>query len=184
MLERSTCSRLVKPRSKTVYQITDRFQYSIYVLESSTSGRLTYFLPPLNLIPLLFLRPLRLVLPSEDVRRIRILVLKATHAPFVALIWIYEQGVQILANISASPVRRPRASRPLSGHFTDGPRPALARTPTKPITPRASRTIFDRKERRLSVSSTNEISEMMSLIQALSAKVDDLAGMVAGQQAS
>lgn len=42
-----------------------------------------------NLIPLL-LRPLRLVMPSERLRSARILILKATHLPFVGAIWSYE----------------------------------------------------------------------------------------------
>ncbi|KAB8232427.1 uncharacterized protein BDW43DRAFT_109104 [Aspergillus alliaceus] len=68
------------------------FQLSIYVLESSNSRRLTYFMPPLNLIPLLCIRPLRLFLPAEHIRRVRIVLLKATHLPFVALIWAYESS--------------------------------------------------------------------------------------------
>ena len=36
------------------------------------------------------LRPLRIVLPSERVRSARIVLLKATHAPFIAAIWAYE----------------------------------------------------------------------------------------------
>lgn len=170
----------------TMYNaIVDTYQYSIYVLESSTSGRLTYFMPPLNLIPLLLLRPLRLVLPSEDVRRIRIVVLKATHAPFVALIWLYEQGLQIISRLPASSVKMSsmsRSPRPISGHYVDGPRPGIARTPTKAVTPRASRAASDRGLRHLSVSSTGEVSEMMALVQSLSAKVDDLTAMIAGQQ--
>ncbi|KAF2708796.1 hypothetical protein K504DRAFT_468024 [Pleomassaria siparia CBS 279.74] len=65
------------------------FIYSVYVLEASTSNRLTYYLPPLNLIPLA-LRPLRLVLPSERLRSARIVLLKATHLPWVGAIWVYE----------------------------------------------------------------------------------------------
>jgi hypothetical protein len=83
---------------------------SIYVLESSSSRRLTYFMPPLvsapntsrqlfdalltdscqNLIPLLCIRPLRLVLSAEALRRVRIGLLKVTHLPFVAIILAYE----------------------------------------------------------------------------------------------
>ncbi|KAF2873454.1 hypothetical protein BDV95DRAFT_627374 [Massariosphaeria phaeospora] len=65
-------------------------RYSIYVLEATTSNRLTYYLPPLNLLPLV-LRPLRLFLPSERLRSARIVLLKATHLPFVGAIWAYEQ---------------------------------------------------------------------------------------------
>ncbi|SMY27925.1 unnamed protein product [Zymoseptoria tritici ST99CH_1A5] len=67
------------------------FVYAVYVLEASTSNRLTYFLPPLNLIPLL-LRPLRLVLPNQQLRTLRISLLKATHFPLVGLILAYENG--------------------------------------------------------------------------------------------
>ncbi|KAE8375032.1 hypothetical protein BDV26DRAFT_268668 [Aspergillus bertholletiae] len=73
------------------------FQLSIYVLESSNSRRLTYFMPPLNLIPLLCIRPLRLCLPAEHIRRVRIVLLRATHIPFVALIWAYESSRRYLS---------------------------------------------------------------------------------------
>ncbi|KAH7394979.1 hypothetical protein DE146DRAFT_721044 [Phaeosphaeria sp. MPI-PUGE-AT-0046c] len=43
-----------------------------------------------NLIPLC-IRPFRLFLPSERLRRARIVLLKATHLPFVGAIWCYEQ---------------------------------------------------------------------------------------------
>lgn len=43
-----------------------------------------------NLIPLC-IRPFRLFLPSERLRGARIVLLKATHLPFVAAIWCYEQ---------------------------------------------------------------------------------------------
>ncbi|KAJ5567942.1 hypothetical protein N7450_010428 [Penicillium hetheringtonii] len=70
------------------------FQLSIYVLESSNSRRLTYFMPPLNLIPLFCIRPMRLFLSAEAVRRVRIILLRATHLPFVILIWMYESTLR------------------------------------------------------------------------------------------
>jgi len=42
-----------------------------------------------NLIPL-FLRPLRLFVPAEQLRRTRIVLLKITHAPLVVAIWSFE----------------------------------------------------------------------------------------------
>ncbi|KAG9247684.1 hypothetical protein BJ878DRAFT_491316 [Calycina marina] len=66
------------------------FVYSIYVLEASTSNRLTHFYPPLNLIALLFLRPLRLFISAERLRNVRIVVLKVTHLPIVGAIWLFE----------------------------------------------------------------------------------------------
>ncbi|QKX53072.1 uncharacterized protein TRUGW13939_00143 [Talaromyces rugulosus] len=47
-------------------------------------------LADMNLIPLLCLRPLRLILSSEALRRLRIVLLKITHAPFVMIILAYE----------------------------------------------------------------------------------------------
>ncbi|KAL2869201.1 uncharacterized protein BJX67DRAFT_21782 [Aspergillus lucknowensis] len=73
------------------------FQLAIYVLESSTSKRLTYFMPPLNLIPLFCIRPMRLFLPAEDIRRVRIVLLRATHLPCVALLWAYESSHRIFS---------------------------------------------------------------------------------------
>lgn len=66
------------------------FVYSVFVLEASTSNRLTYFVPPLNLIPLA-LRPLRLFLAADQLRSTRIILLKATHLPHVLAISLYEK---------------------------------------------------------------------------------------------
>ncbi|KAF1943035.1 hypothetical protein EJ02DRAFT_152406 [Clathrospora elynae] len=92
LLITSLISLLSNSLSKVLDHARDEylFIYSVYVLEATSSNRLTYFLPPLNLIPLL-IRPFRLVLPSERLRGARIVLLKATHLPFVGAIWIYEQ---------------------------------------------------------------------------------------------
>lgn len=67
------------------------YVYSVYVLEASTSNRLTHFYPPFNLLALVIFRPLRLFLPSDNkFRRARILLLKSTHLPIVAIIEFYE----------------------------------------------------------------------------------------------
>ncbi|KAL2129826.1 hypothetical protein VTI74DRAFT_7256 [Chaetomium olivicolor] len=67
------------------------YVYSVYVLEASTSNRLTHFYPPFNLLALVIFRPLRLFLPSDNkFRKARILLLKATHLPIVAAIRFYE----------------------------------------------------------------------------------------------
>jgi hypothetical protein len=67
------------------------YVYSVYVLEASTSNRLTHFYPPFNLIALIIFRPLRLFLPSDNkFRAARIMLLKATHLPIVATIQLYE----------------------------------------------------------------------------------------------
>jgi len=44
-----------------------------------------------NLIPLFLFRPLRLCLPSRQVRSARMVLLKITHVPYIASIWVYEE---------------------------------------------------------------------------------------------
>ncbi|KAJ4396729.1 hypothetical protein N0V93_000950 [Gnomoniopsis smithogilvyi] len=67
------------------------YVYSVYVLEAVTSDKLTYFQPPLNLIPVILFKPLLLLLPHAPAQELRILLLKATHAPFIGIIWLYER---------------------------------------------------------------------------------------------
>ncbi|CAN9106445.1 unnamed protein product [Alternaria alternata] len=92
LLSNSLSKRIDIDEEKVLDHARDEylFIYSVYVLEASSSNRLTYFLPPLNLIPLV-IRPLRLVLPSERLRSVRIVLLKATHLPLVSAIWAFEQ---------------------------------------------------------------------------------------------
>lgn len=79
--------------SRVMSQAHDEYLYvySVYVLEASTSNRLTHFYPPFNLLALLVFRPWRLVLRSDEAfRGGRIWLLKATHTPIVAVIRLYE----------------------------------------------------------------------------------------------
>lgn len=65
--------------------------YSVYVLEASTSSRLTHFYPPFNLVALIFFRPWQIIFSKDDrFRHGRIIALKATHFPFVVIIAAYE----------------------------------------------------------------------------------------------
>ena len=67
------------------------YVYSVYVLEASTSNRLTHFYPPFNLLALVMFRPLRLILPRRGKFRAgRIVLLRATHVPLVGAIKLYE----------------------------------------------------------------------------------------------
>ncbi|EXJ94348.1 hypothetical protein A1O1_02742 [Capronia coronata CBS 617.96] len=165
------------------------FQYSIYVLESSTSSRLTYFMPPLNLIPLTLLRPLRLFFPSEDVRRIRILVLKVTHVPFVAIIWAYEKSRGIVSRHHSTLGKAPNlTSRPLSaGQFSfDGSRDFVKSSTTRralPETPPAATPNMSGGTgmSKSASGSANDV-DLVELVQQLSAQVDGLTAMIAGQQ--
>lgn len=86
------------------------FVYSVYVLEAVTSDKMTYFQAPFvsvipcdkygdervdanilqNLIPVILLRPLLFIVPDTTADNIRIMLLKATHAPFLGAIWLFE----------------------------------------------------------------------------------------------
>ncbi|KAI5795609.1 hypothetical protein EDC01DRAFT_59034 [Geopyxis carbonaria] len=67
------------------------FMFTIMVLEASTSNRLVVFYPPLNLLPLILLRPLRLIVSGSRVRRWRIALLKLSHFPVAAIIMAFEK---------------------------------------------------------------------------------------------
>ncbi|KAK4226700.1 hypothetical protein QBC38DRAFT_479734 [Podospora fimiseda] len=87
------------------------YVYSVYVLEASTSNRLTHFYPPFNLLAVVIFRPLRLFLPSDNkFRQARILLLKATHLPIVAVIEFYEwlRGTSSSKGTQYSGFRGPR----------------------------------------------------------------------------
>lgn len=159
------------------------FQYTRYVLQSCTSRRLTYFLPPTNLIPLLFIRPLRLVLPSESVRRIRVMLLRAVSIPFVTLIWCYEGLRRILARDPQPPLARIR-SRPLSTGKPSygGLRPGelgMASALTRSTSPSKARGAGSGS--MISASSIEGQPDLIVLVQKLSAQVDELTAMVAAQ---
>jgi hypothetical protein len=146
-------------------------------------------MPPLNLASLLFLRPLRLILPSEDVRSIRIVVLKATHLPFVALIWVYERSRRFVSHRAPTQLARaPHATnRPLSSsQLSLDPRRDLSRSsPTRSSaltrTPRQPSSLSANAQTE-STSSTVDNAELVAVVQSLALKVDDLTAMVAGQE--
>lgn len=112
-------------------------------IQASASRRLTYYFPPLvsilrtaqrpcqlwfqNLIPLLLLRPLRLCVPSEKIRSARIVLLKITHAPYIAAIWIYEELYALTGRwqYSKSPQHRIRSAKRGIHTYMPAPRPNL-----------------------------------------------------------
>jgi hypothetical protein len=62
-------------------------------VESISSNHTFDFYPPTNLLQLLFLRPLRLCLPSRHpfLQRLKFTLLRITHAPFVLGVTLFEQ---------------------------------------------------------------------------------------------
>ena len=84
-------------------------------IESISSDHAFDFYPPTNLLQLLFLRPLRLFLPSRHpfLQKSKFALLRVTHAPFVVGVTIFE--LLFCANNTAkratSGVLRPPSSR-------------------------------------------------------------------------
>ncbi|KAI4672526.1 uncharacterized protein J4E78_001027 [Alternaria triticimaculans] len=153
------------------------FIYSVYVLEASSSNRLTYFLPPLNLIPLV-IRPLRLVIPSERLRSVRIVLLKATHLPLVFAIWAYEQLTDTRnLDVKATSFSGPQTPTPPKKALrlpVNSPRLLMAEAPNsfarKPQKPQAR------------AGSTETDAPLKALVLKLSTQVEELTAMVSQLQ--
>ncbi|KAL2827544.1 hypothetical protein BDW59DRAFT_143947 [Aspergillus cavernicola] len=160
------------------------FQLAIYVLESSNSKRLTYFLPPLNLIPLLCIRPLRLFLPAEDIRRVRIVLLRATHLPCVALLWAYESGRRLLIrrDTQSSSMMTPRGlSRPTSlfqtrsGHSSHQATALTSGVDSRPRATLRSRGSTDHEQQRPGQA---DVADMLDEMERLHVQVERVAAAV------
>ncbi|KAI0515331.1 ion transporter [Xylaria bambusicola] len=157
--------------------------YSVYVLEASTSNRLTHFYPPFNLLALIIFRPLRLVASGTTLRHGRIVLLRATHAPIVALIQAYEWIAPKLNLASANTFRGPQQifskrhivpppSRPQSSYrpYIPSPRPESARFTKQ----KWGDTTED--------DTANAPTDVEARIADLSAKIDRLTALVASLQ--
>ncbi|KAK8091116.1 hypothetical protein PG994_000621 [Apiospora phragmitis] len=163
------------------------YVYSVYVLEASTSNRLTHFYPPFNLIAFCIFRPLRLFLPSTDkFRQARIVLLKATHSPIVGAIMLYEWTTGKTAPKDGfGSFRGPRQSSikrsPAPPLMTDRiGRPRLhSPVPTSIHQPsRVSKT----RQRQAEDDTTDTPTDVEVRIAELSSKIDRLTAMVAGLQ--
>ncbi|KAI9886147.1 MAG: exocyst complex component exo84 [Watsoniomyces obsoletus] len=64
----------------------------VHIFESNVGPRVLQ-----NLVPLILLRPLRLFVSADTLRRWRIILLKSTHVGFVLVIWAYEYTSRHLA---------------------------------------------------------------------------------------
>ncbi|KAK0253832.1 hypothetical protein LTS09_011136 [Friedmanniomyces endolithicus] len=165
--------------------------YAIFVLEASTSNRLTYFIPPLNLLPVL-LRPLRLVMSAEKLRTLRIVLLKATHWPFVGLILAWErarlywnQGRKIRPSFGLSqrgPYATRKARRDLSGMSFQ--RPLLANAPLQPPLDEqahADRSCSDIPTKQLTAA-PETVEALETAVHELRAQVKALASILASEK--
>jgi hypothetical protein len=136
-----------------------------------------------NLLPL-FLRPLRLILPSERLRSARIVLLKATHLPWVGAIWAYERAVR---------ERRPGATTIGGPETTTAKRPFRSTiNPPRPLTSglqafgggngsTSGRTqLMSRPHTGAGPSDSDH--QLKSLVLALTSQVDQLKTMVSQLQ--
>lgn len=178
--------------------------FIVYVLEASTSNRLTHFYPPLNLIPLIFIRPLRLFVSAENLRNTRITLLKATHAPIVGAIWLFERAQDTITNggaatfsgpgssdtgefnidIASTPGFTAKKQKPFlsksntnrsSMHFTDGPAEDGSHSPS-PQTPKAEHM---KKSKMDSVVSSSDLEQK---VDELTQKIEVLTALIMAQQ--
>ncbi|KAI5866697.1 ion transporter [Durotheca rogersii] len=165
------------------------YVYSVYVLEASTSNRLTHFYPPFNLIALGIFRPLRLFLPSDNkFRQGRILLLRATHAPIVGAIQVYEwltkstsDGFENFRGPPQDSVKRPSAP---PFERTGGGSRARYRPHFPTIEP-SSADVIDKpkaRERPFEGGLAKAPSDMEARISELSAKIDRLTALVVSLQ--
>ncbi|KAF8855335.1 hypothetical protein BDZ45DRAFT_805084 [Acephala macrosclerotiorum] len=185
------------------------FVYSVYVLEASTSNRLTHFYPPFNLIPLIFIRPLRLFVPADQLRTTRIFLLKATHLPIIGAIWLFEAahdkvrgqapifsmgpGSEQLTRESTIARKKPRpflsnraSANTASQHFPD-PRhndnPAPCCDDPFDEAPRSSKE--SRKGGGPSVTLDNpELDGLKTQVEDLSLKIAELTALIMAQQSA
>lgn len=139
-----------------------------------------------NLIPLLFLRPLRLFLPSEHVRRIRIVVLKATHLPFVFFIWVYERSRRLV--LRKGHTVGPAQNQPVTTKALPASRLSLALDRDMPA-PRPHRPLALRRPNETPIAPVHDdalidratADQLVNLVKKLADQVDGLTAMVAGQ---
>jgi hypothetical protein len=163
------------------------YVYSVYVLEASTSNRLTHFYPPLNLLPLILIRPLRLLFHSDNLRGVRIVLLKTTHAPIVGAIMLYEKlhnriyGTHhtFAGQIGPGAANTRRIPRPVLGNRDSMHGVPPPRTNTKPRPESASEPGL-MKVWKAAVG-TNGQEDLQRKVDDLSAKIEELTALLMAQ---
>ncbi|KAI0537429.1 ion transporter [Xylaria digitata] len=156
------------------------YVYSVYVLEASTSNRLTHFYPPFNLLALIIFRPLRLFVSGSTLRHGRIVLLRATHAPIVALIQTYEWVASKLNMGSVDSFQGPQQNSPKRNTIPPQNRPQSGYRPRMP-SPRPNSTEMINKSKwqdQAEDDITDTSTDVEARIADLSAKIDRLTALV------
>ena len=138
-----------------------------------------------NLLALLF-RPLRLIVNGKRLRKVRIIMLKATHAPFVGIIWAYEESSSRLFS-SPRPHPGPAATSSMQADYqTLAPRPhsshlgnrSAAKLSTAPHS-HVHELPHGSFQSQPSNTALNTADSMADMLQKLSAQVDRLTQVAA-----
>ncbi|GAW20019.1 hypothetical protein ANO14919_095130 [Xylariales sp. No.14919] len=160
------------------------YVYSVYVLEASTSNRLTHFYPPFNLLALIIFRPLRLFISGNTLRHGRIVLLRATHAPVVALIQTYEWAVSKLNVDSVDSFHGPQQDSPKRQIDSPRNRPQSGYRPRMPSTRPNSVEMINKPtwQNHAEGDITDASTDVEARIADLSAKIDRLTELVVALQ--
>ncbi|KAG6000014.1 hypothetical protein E4U21_006044 [Claviceps maximensis] len=198
LLQGSLTGMLSNSFSRVITQAREEYLYvySVYVLEASTSNRLTHFYPPFNLIALVIFRPMRFIFPSRGKFRAgRIVLLRATHMPIVGAIQLYEFIIRRKKHQDDDEYagfRGPRESkkkrgpsamyRPMSGHGRQAWPLSQESVAVKADGKR--RLGDDKPEESATAAASAAASELVeSQIAELHVKIDQLTALVVAMQA-
>ena len=163
------------------------------------SGARTDFEQLQNLIPLIFIRPLRLFISAEKLRQTRITLLKITHLPIVGIIWLFEKANEQLNgggstfssmgpgstqltqdSISSSakkqrPFLSNRTATKTSQHFVEVPNGDGSQSPQP-----QNYTIKGKKEAHATVAVNN--TDLERQVRDLSIQISELTALIMAQQ--
>lgn len=140
------------------------------------------------------MRPLRLFIAPEKLRRLRIILLKITHLPFVAAIWAFEGSVDYLKGVEKLPASGVASLSGPSDGPTNGPkrvsylrsftpRTLVAGSLSQASLANPTRESRAKRPSRPTTAATDgeEQHDLKALILKLSAQVEELSAIVAEQ---
>jgi hypothetical protein len=162
------------------------YVYSVYVLEASTSNRLTHFYPPFNLIALVVFRPWRLVFANDEkFRKGRIWLLKMTHFPIVGVIKLYELVRYQVAEDDFAGFKGPKMTispanlkdRPVNPHRQTGATTQALLESQAPLRPQARQPASVKEDDGMDAPSALEVQ-----ISELNKKIENLTALVMAMQ--
>lgn len=122
---------------------------------------------------------MRLFLSAGTVRRVRIILLRATHIPFVALIWMYEAKWRNSKrqNSQLPPMsglgQRTSANEPTSFRWQDPHHPSVVETN---LGSGKERSVDQQAAREPVQSGQDQLADLIDTVERLRAQVEAIAG--------